>query len=59
MVRGGVAELREVEIGLRTREAVEVVRGLAVGDVVITSNLLRVRPGAPIEAIASETAATP
>jgi membrane fusion protein (multidrug efflux system) len=59
VLNGGVAEQREVEIGLRTREAVEVVRGLSVGDPVIVSNLLRVRPGTAIEPIAAETAATP
>jgi membrane fusion protein, multidrug efflux system len=57
VVKDGKAELREVEIGLRTREAVEVLRGLAVGDAVITSNLLRVQPGALIEPIAGQEAA--
>jgi membrane fusion protein (multidrug efflux system) len=59
VVRDGKAELQEVEIGLRTRESVEVLRGIDVGDVVVTSNLLRVRPGARIEPIAAQTAATP
>ena len=36
------AELREVEIGLRTRESVEMLRGLAVGDTVLT-----IEPAAP------------
>ena len=50
------AELREVEIGLRTREAVEILRGLAVGDTVLTTNLLRLRPGARVEVAAPPTA---
>jgi membrane fusion protein (multidrug efflux system) len=49
VLRDGRAELREVEIGLRTRDAVEVLRGLAVGDTVLTSNLLRLRPGVRVE----------
>jgi membrane fusion protein (multidrug efflux system) len=55
VLRDGKAELREVEIGLRTPESVEVRSGLAVGDVVLTSNLLRLRPGVAVEA--AETAA--
>jgi membrane fusion protein (multidrug efflux system) len=49
VLRDGRAELREVEIGLRTRDAVEIVRGLAAGESVLTSNLLRVRAGARVE----------
>jgi hypothetical protein len=49
VVRDGRAEQQEVQIGLRTRESVEVLRGLAIGDTVITSNLLRLRPGMRIE----------
>jgi len=49
VLRDGRAELREVEIGLRTRESLEIRRGLAVGDTVLTSNLLRLRPGARVE----------
>ena len=54
VLREGQAELREVEIGLRTRESVEVLRGLAIGDRVITTNLLRLRPGARVESAAAE-----
>jgi hypothetical protein len=36
---------------------VEVLRGLAVGDTVLTTNLLRLRPGARVEAVAAEAAA--
>lgn len=47
----GRAQLREVTIGLRTRDAVEVVRGLAPGDVVLTTNLLRLRAGVRVEVV--------
>jgi membrane fusion protein (multidrug efflux system) len=48
VVRDGRAALREVEIGLRTRDAVEILRGLDAGEAVLTTNLLRVREGARI-----------
>jgi len=55
----GVAELREVEIGQRTRESLQILRGLTPGDTVLTTNLLRLRPGVRVEAVApgSEAAA--
>ncbi|MGH7788947.1 MAG: efflux RND transporter periplasmic adaptor subunit, partial [Candidatus Binatia bacterium] len=56
--RDGVAQLQEVEIGQRTRDRVEVLRGLSPGDVVLTSNLLRLRPGAAVE-IATAAADAP
>jgi len=42
-----------LEIGLRTRESVEVLRGLAIGDTVATTNLLRLRPGVRVEPVAA------
>jgi membrane fusion protein (multidrug efflux system) len=51
VVEAGRAKLREVEIGVRTRDAVEVLRGLAAGETVLTSNLLRVREGSPIAVV--------
>jgi len=49
VLREGRAELQPVEIGVRTPEAVQVLRGLEVGDTVLTSNLLRLRPGVKVE----------
>lgn len=49
VLENGRAALREVEIGVRTRDSVEVLRGLSTGDTVLTSNLLRVREGAPVQ----------
>jgi membrane fusion protein (multidrug efflux system) len=57
VLRDGRAELQEVQIGLRTREAVEVLRGLAIGDTVVTTNLLRLRPGARVEPVAADAGA--
>lgn len=48
---GGVAKQVEVEIGVREQARVEIVRGLAPGARVITTNLLRVRQGAPVTVI--------
>lgn len=52
VLEDGHAALREVEIGLRTRDAVEVRRGLAVGEIVLITNLLRLRAGVPVEPVA-------
>ncbi|MGH7899379.1 MAG: efflux RND transporter periplasmic adaptor subunit, partial [Candidatus Binatia bacterium] len=49
VLRDGRAELRKVEIGTRTAESVQVLRGLAEGETVLTSNLLRISPGAAVE----------
>lgn len=48
LLREGKAALVPVEIGRRTADEVEVVRGVVAGDTVLTSNLLRLRPGAPV-----------
>lgn len=45
VIEGGKAKLQPVEIGIRTDDRVQVLRGLKEGDVVATTNLLRIRPG--------------
>lgn len=49
---GRVAE-RRVETGIRTAEAVQILDGLAEGDIVVTSGLQQLRPGAPVRAQAA------
>jgi membrane fusion protein (multidrug efflux system) len=45
---GGRARAVKVELGLRSADRVQVLAGLAPGDAVITSNLLRLREDAPV-----------
>lgn len=45
VLRDGHAVEQEVRIGLRTQDSVQILSGLAAGDTVLTSNLLRLRPG--------------
>jgi membrane fusion protein (multidrug efflux system) len=47
--RNNKVELTPIEIGQRNSDAVEVLKGLKNGDTVITSNLLRLRPGSDIK----------
>lgn len=42
------ATLVPIKTGIRSSTAVQVTEGLAAGDTVITSNLLRLQPGAPV-----------
>jgi membrane fusion protein (multidrug efflux system) len=51
VVRDGKAAFQDIEIGLRTAEQVQVLRGLKEGDLVLTTNLLRVRPGVPVKPV--------
>ena len=48
VLRDGRAAEQEVTIGLRTAERVQILAGLRLGDTVLTSNLLRLRAGAPV-----------
>lgn len=48
LYKGGVAESRPVEIGIRTDQRVEIVAGLEDGDTLITSAILQLRPGMPV-----------
>ncbi len=45
LIRDGKADLRPVEIGMRTAARVQILRGLEEGDEIATSNLLRIRTG--------------
>jgi membrane fusion protein (multidrug efflux system) len=54
VVEDGKAFERAVETGMRTDQAVEIVRGLAAGDRVVVSGLERVTDGAAVEARAAE-----
>ena len=47
--RGGKAHRIQVGTGLRTESLVEITQGLAVGDTVITTGILQLREGLPVE----------
>ncbi len=46
----GKAKLQAVEIGTRTDDQVQILRGIVEGDVVVLTNLLRIRPGLEVTA---------
>lgn len=48
LYRSGVAQPVEVEIGIRTESEVQIVRGLAAGDTILTSGTLQLRMGMPV-----------
>ena len=52
LIVGGKARLQPVEIGIRTADAVQILRGVNEGDRVATTNLLRLRPGLEVTAAA-------
>ncbi len=55
--RAGRAVVQPVETGLRLEDRVQVVAGLAPGDTVITSGLLQLRSGLPVELAGFDLAA--
>jgi len=48
VLKNGVAEEVNVDIGIRNNESAQVLSGLNVGDSIITTNLLRIIPGAAV-----------
>ncbi len=50
LIEDGRAKLHPVEIGIRTEDKVQILRGVKEGDVVATTNLLRLRPGLQVVA---------
>jgi membrane fusion protein (multidrug efflux system) len=49
VVKHGKAESRTVTVGIRQAERIQVMEGLSVGDTVITTGLLQVSTGTPVE----------
>jgi membrane fusion protein, multidrug efflux system len=49
--RGGVAQELRVQIGLRTENKVQVTKGLAPGDTLLTTGLLQVVGGSPLKLV--------
>ena len=47
--RSGVAMPVDVEIGIRTEAEVQILRGLAAGDTILTSGTLQLRTGMPVK----------
>ena len=52
-VDGGRALRRQVDLGVRQRDQVEVTRGLQGGETVVTSGQIRLRDGAAVQTAAS------
>jgi membrane fusion protein (multidrug efflux system) len=48
LYRGGKADAVSVQTGLRTEDRVEITRGVASGDTLITSGILQLKPGSPV-----------
>jgi membrane fusion protein (multidrug efflux system) len=53
LIENGRAKLQSVEIGIRTDEQVHILRGVKEGDIVATTNLLRIRPGLEVTPVES------
>lgn len=52
LIESGRAKLQPVEIGIRTEDKVQILRGVKDGDIVATTNLLRIRPGLEVSSAA-------
>jgi membrane fusion protein (multidrug efflux system) len=59
VIDGGKAERRRVTIGIRTDSRVQIVAGLEPGEVVATSGLQQLRPGAAVEAVLPQEGSAP
>lgn len=51
VVKEGVAQIAAVQTGLRRKGDVEILSGLAVGDLVVTGGQLKLRPGVPVQVV--------
>jgi membrane fusion protein, multidrug efflux system len=48
-VKNGKADWREVKTGARKKATIQIHEGLSIGDTVITTNMLRLGPGVPVQ----------
>lgn len=55
--RNGIAKAIMVETGIRTERTLQVIDGLQIGDTVITTGLLQIRPGSPVNVTVLDTIA--
>lgn len=53
-IENGKAAKTMVEVGLRTNTSVQITKGLQPGDSVMTTNILRAKPGTSVQAVASK-----
>lgn len=49
--QGGIAKMKDVEMGLRTEKEIQITSNLNVGDTVIVTNVLRLKPDAKIKIV--------
>lgn len=49
VIKQGKAEQVEVQVGTRTESKIQITEGLQLGDTVITSGILQIRPGASVK----------
>lgn len=52
-VKDGKAELREVKTGNRTKGNVQILEGVIIGDTIVTTNFMRLGPGAPVHVVSA------
>ena len=48
LYKGGIVQSQPIETGIRTSSTVQIVKGIQAGDTVLTSGILQVRPGSPV-----------
>jgi membrane fusion protein (multidrug efflux system) len=51
VVKNKIAQLNTVKTGIRTKECVQITEGISMGDTLVMTNLLRIRPGFKVKII--------
>lgn len=55
--QNGVAQLRSIQVGYRLAGRVEIIQGLAAGEMVVVEGLQKLRPGSAVKLAPKEAAA--